>query len=134
MSEIITEYPQKAKAGKRYLAIGIDIFLLVSVSNTIYATTNHNPMIKFYFIPMYLLYFSILEGTTGKTLGKMILQIKVVKENYTPIGFLNSIVKHLFDIIDFLPTFGILGLVLASSNKTSQRVGDFVAKTIVIEQ
>jgi len=45
----------------------------------------------------------------------------------------NCIVRHLFDLVDVFPFFGIVGLIVAGSNNLKQRVGDLVARTIVVK-
>ena len=125
--------PIKAKPGLRYLATGFDYFFIMSIGNTIYALSHHNGMIKYIWIGVWLIYFPIIEGIFGQTLGKVLFKFKVVKNDYSDINILNSIARRLFDVIDFLPMFGILGLIIASSNKTSKRIGDMVAKTIVVQ-
>lgn len=74
----------------------------------------------------------VLEGATGQTLGKAIFNIKTVKENGSEASFGNCAARHLFDIIDFAPFFGVVGLLVAAGNNSRQRVGDLVAKTIVV--
>lgn len=68
------------------------------------------------------------EGLTGKTIGKRVAKIKVVAEDYSPCSPGAAIVRHLFDFVDL----AVVGLIVAASNGKNQRVGDLVAKTIVI--
>ena len=76
--------------------------------------------------------FPIFEGVTGQTLGKAIFNIKVVRYDGTDAPLTNCIARHLFDFVDYIPGFGIVGIIVASNNKLKQRVGDLVGKTIVI--
>ena len=75
----------------------------------------------------------VLEGLTGQTIGKAIFNIKTVKASGLEATIGACIVRHLFDIVDYFPFLGIVGLMVASNNKLKQRVGDLVAKTIVIK-
>jgi uncharacterized RDD family membrane protein YckC len=75
----------------------------------------------------------ILEAVFGQTIGKKFLGIKVISADYSKATLIQVFVRHLFDVIDWLPGFGIVGLLVASNNPNSQRVGDLVAKTIVVE-
>lgn len=75
-----------------------------------------------------------MEGITGQTLGKKLAKIKVVKKDFSNINFVQAFVRRLFDPIDFFPVFGILGVVLASSTKNNQRIGDLIAGTIVVKE
>ncbi len=83
----------------------------------------------FWFIVM-----PVLEGLTGQSIGKMIFKIKTLKQDGTKISIGNATVRHLFDVIDYLPFLGLVGLIVASKNHLNQRVGDLVAKTIVVEK
>ena len=69
----------------------------------------------------------------GQTIGKAIFGIMVIKQDGSKIDIITSIIRHLFDIIDFLPFGGLVGLATAANNKNAQRIGDRVAKTIVVE-
>ncbi|WP_153797965.1 RDD family protein [Foetidibacter luteolus] len=73
----------------------------------------------------------VKEGTTGQTLGKKALKIEVVKADLSPISISHSIVRHLFDIIDF---FLLIGIFVSLLNKYKQRIGDLVAKTYVVKK
>jgi len=57
-------------------------------------------------------YFIIMEGTLGATLGKMALGIRVVNLNGSSIGWGASIVRNLLRIIDYIP-YGIPYLLCA---------------------
>jgi uncharacterized RDD family membrane protein YckC len=63
-----------------------------------------------------------------------LFHIKAIKTDGAKIDFPISIVRHLFDVIDFLPFAGIIGLTVAANNKKSQRIGDLIAKTIVVDE
>jgi uncharacterized RDD family membrane protein YckC len=62
----------------------------------------------------------IQEGLTGKTIGKRIAQIKVVKDDFSEITVGTSIVRHVFDIVDFML---FAGLFVASSTRKSKGSG-----------
>jgi uncharacterized RDD family membrane protein YckC len=83
------------------------------------------PLILFWFI-----YFPGVEGTTGQTLGKKIIGIRVVKQDGGQVTFGSSFVRHLFDMIDVSFAIGIL--VIKNSGK-KQRIGDLIAKTVVLD-
>jgi len=73
---------------------------------------------------------SIQEGLTGKTLGKRVVRIKVVKDGTSESSVTASIVRHLFDVIDM---FFLVGIFVAAAGQKKQRIGDLIAKTIVVE-
>ena len=72
----------------------------------------------------------IMEGMTGQTIGKRVLKIQVIRQNYSPTNIPISLVRHLFDIIDSF--FFFIGFILIAASKKKQRIGDLVAKTYVV--
>lgn len=83
-------------------------------------------------ILFWLLYFPLLESSTGQTLGKMILGIRVATLSGGQISFLQSVVRRLFDFVDLM-FFGLVAVLVINSNEDRQRVGDLVAKTTVVK-
>ena len=81
-------------------------------------------------ILIWFLQFPLMEGITGQTIGKKLIRIKVVKEDYAPTTVGISFVRHFFDGID---CFFLIGLIIASLNKKNQRIGDLVARTLVVK-
>lgn len=80
-----------------------------------------------------LLYFAILEGTMGATFGKKLVKIKVVREDGSACGIGPAFVRSLLRIIDGLPFLYIIGMVLIARSDKKQRLGDRLAKTVVIK-
>ena len=72
-----------------------------------------------------------MEGTTGGTIGKKALRIKVIRQDGQPSTVGTSFVRHLFDCID---CFFLLGLIVALTNANKARVGDLVAHTYVVDK
>jgi uncharacterized RDD family membrane protein YckC len=82
---------------------------------------------------IFMLYFIGLEGAFGATVGKMVTKIKVVQENGAPCGFGPAFVRNLLRIIDGLPFLYIIGIILISRSAKKQRLGDSLAKTVVVK-
>ncbi len=80
-----------------------------------------------------ILNFIVLEGTQGATLGKMLLGLRVVKVNGSPIGLLEALIRNVLRAIDALPIGYLLGGLLALSSPLKQRLGDRLAQTVVIK-
>lgn len=75
-----------------------------------------------------------IEGlNNGQTLGKKFMRVRAVNDDGSPLTLGKAIGRHLLDFIDYLPFLGIVGLIVASTNKDKKRVGDFVGKTIVVD-
>jgi uncharacterized RDD family membrane protein YckC len=144
--DLLTPSIQPARKTKRWLACLIDylfyflIFTLITAfwgerytteSGTVgYRATGLPALVC---IAAWWVLLPVLEGLTGQTLGKAIFKIKTVKINGEKATVGNCIVRHLFDFIDSFPFFGITGLLVAGNNALKQRVGDLVAKTIVVK-
>jgi len=73
-----------------------------------------------------------MEAYVGWTVGKRIIGMKVVDESGGKIGLSRSIIRNLLRLVDGLPAFNILGIVLIASSLRDQRFGDRIAKTYVI--
>ena len=78
-----------------------------------------------------LIYFVLLEGSLGQTIGKMITGIKVVKTNGEPCDFKSSFIRNILRIVDAIFAY-IVGAVLIARSDKKQRFGDRIADTTVI--
>lgn len=68
----------------------------------------------------------------GRTIGKKIMKMKVIKIDGYQAGFGDYLIRWLFRTIDVLIGSGIIGLIFIATNKKSQRLGDIAAGTAVI--
>ena len=69
------------------------------------------------------------------TVGKMAMGLRVVKAaDGSPISWGESIIRNLLRIVDALPFFYILGMILIAVTAKKQRVGDLAASTIVVKK
>ncbi|WP_433017396.1 RDD family protein [Kribbella sp. CA-294648] len=74
--------------------------------------------------------------TRGKTLGKLMLGLKVVRDDGSSIRFRHALVRALLWLfVDFAPWFAASpGIVASLMNKQGKRIGDMVAGTVVIRE
>jgi uncharacterized RDD family membrane protein YckC len=84
-----------------------------------------------YFV-IYIGYFALLEGSRGQTIGKMITKIKVVGEDGKPIDMNQALIRNLLRIIDGLFAY-LIGAILIWRSDKKQRLGDSIAKTVVVK-
>jgi uncharacterized RDD family membrane protein YckC len=85
------------------------------------------------FMAAWLIYAIAMEARFGATIGKMILGLRVVNVDGSPITLQAAIIRNLLRIVDgFL--FYLVGAVLAWNSPLQQRLGDRVAGTIVVRQ
>ncbi|MGZ4864196.1 MAG: RDD family protein [Halobacteriota archaeon] len=83
-----------------------------------------------------LLYFTLLLGLYGKSVGMMLVKIKVVKEEGgAKISYVDAFVRTILLLIDAIPYFVpyLLGAILIWTSDKKQRLGDRVAHTVVVK-
>ena len=76
-------------------------------------------------------YFILMEAYVGWTVGKKILGMRVTDGAGQKIGLSKSLIRNLLRLVDGLPAFSILGIILIASSEQGQRFGDRIAKTYV---
>ena len=75
---------------------------------------------------VYLAYYVVFEGLSGRTLGKMLWDIEVVRaENCGPLGPGRAALRALM----FLAVDGIAGVFVILASSRHQRLGDMAANT-----
>lgn len=81
-----------------------------------------------------LFFYSVLFETlwAGVTPGKRAFRLRVVQISGARIGFRASMTRNLLRIVDFLPTFYLVGIIAVVVNERNQRLGDMVAGTVVV--
>jgi len=112
LNNAVPQHPE----GLDYVIGAILIFLVLALALTIVGT--------------FLLYFPILEGRYGRTLGKKLLGLRVVRENGTSIGFKEAFLRRLPFYFEFI---AIDALFIPFTAK-KQRGFDLIAQTLVIEE
>lgn len=81
-------------------------------------------------VSMILLYFPILEGRFGRTVGKSLLRLRVLRENGLPIGYKEAFLRRLSFYFEI---FAVDALFIPFTSK-KQRAFDIVAKTVVVRE
>lgn len=79
-----------------------------------------------------LLYFSVLEAYTGKTIGKRMLNIRVVKVDGSPMDMKSALIRNAMRIVAISFNSGLVGAIAIWISPNNQRLGDMAAKTLVI--
>src|ERR671935_198559 len=87
-------------------------------------------------VVLYLLtpfaYWVVLETFwNGQTLGKRIVGIRVLRDDGSPVGFFAIAARALLRILDLVPILLPVDIVLMVGSRKGQRLGDFVASTVV---
>ena len=72
----------------------------------------------------------------GRTLGKLALGLRVVRDDGGPIGFRHALTRGLLGLFVEKPgfTWGSAGLITALLNERAKRLGDLAAGTVVVQE
>lgn len=84
------------------------------------------------FLTIMALYFVIFEGMAGATPGKLVCGLRVVALGGGPPGLARSTARNALRLVDGLPAFNILGIVLILTSAERARLGDRLGRTRVI--
>ena len=81
-----------------------------------------------------VLYYILLEGYLGQTVGKMLLGIKVVREDNGEVpGLGGATIRTLLRIVDGISSYLVAFITVLISGK-NQRLGDMAAHTLVVRK
>lgn len=78
-----------------------------------------------------IVYFVVMEALCGATVGKLLLKLRVVNADGSPIGWRESIVRNVLRIVDGFALY-LVGFIVVCTSEKRQRVGDMAAGTVVI--
>jgi uncharacterized RDD family membrane protein YckC len=85
-------------------------------------------------LAVFVVYFTVLESGSGQTLGKRVLDLRVVSlTTGRPPDLGRSLVRNVLRIVDWLPFFYLLGFLIAALSSRHQRLGDLAADTLVVQ-
>lgn len=80
-----------------------------------------------------IVYFVLLETTTGgRSVGKRVVGLRVVRDGGLPLGLRESLVRNLLRTADSLPANYLVGLIAMLLSREGKRLGDHAAGTLVI--
>lgn len=130
--------------GRRIVAALIDIALFVGLFLVLGLTMgetqkeggragvslSNGPAILFFAIVV--LYYFLLEWLVRATVGKLVMGLRVagvegVRPDAVRIGL-----RTILRLVDGLPAFYIVGLIAVAASQRRQRLGDMVARTVVV--
>jgi uncharacterized RDD family membrane protein YckC len=87
----------------------------------------------FLILVSWVAYFVLLEWLwNGQTIGKRKAGLRVIGADGEPARFTAVLIRNLVRLIDFLPAWYALGLVMIFVTPRSQRLGDLAAGTYVV--
>ncbi len=68
----------------------------------------------------------------GRTPGKQLLGIRVVRDDGGRVGVIESVIRNVIRLVDMLPGYYAVGLVAALLSSSGKRLGDMAAGTVVV--
>ncbi|WP_082533707.1 RDD family protein [Marmoricola sp. Leaf446] len=70
--------------------------------------------------------------TSGRSLGKLVLGLRTVRDDAGPPSFHHCVVRHLLSVVEIWVMAGVPALVSALLSRRGKRLGDLVAGTYVV--
>ena len=129
--------------GERILAFLIDAFILYlyailvniigdAIGYVYDDTWTQRGLMGLIFLPA--MFYSLLMHSlfNGRTVGKMLLKMRVVRVDGTPVHWSNYLVRWMLRLVDIWIFFGSIGLLTILFSERRQRLGDAAAGTVVI--
>ena len=142
-----------ANVGSRTLAILVDISLGGLVLFIVYALTMllaHNvaddwltrlssnalkTLLILLIFGFQWCYFNLFEWMwNGQTPGKRLMHLRVIKVDGSPVSGIDVLLRNLSRPIDTLGPMGLIGLLMIFVSRRAQRLGDLMARTMVIHE
>lgn len=141
-----------AGIGSRFLALAIDTLIQIAIVVLVFIALAALSSVRVVsirgqssvwllavagvlFFLIFFGYFAIFEIVwNGQTPGKRMIGIRVVKDSGRPLTAAESIGRNLLRIVDQLPGFYAIGIVVAILNSSNKRLGDLVAGSMVVRE
>src|ERR1700678_2165427 len=80
-------------------------------------------------------YFNFFEWIwNGQTPGKRLLHLRVITADGSPVSGIAVLLRNLSRPIDTLGPMGLIGLLMIFVSRKAQRLGDLMARTLVIHE
>jgi uncharacterized RDD family membrane protein YckC len=153
LAEEINLQLELANVGSRSLAILVDIALCGAVVFLVYSLTylaGHDmaldwltrvgssalqiALVVLIFGSQWL-YFGFFEWAwNGQTPGKRMLRLRVIKMDGTSVSWTDVLLRNLARPIDTFGPMGLIGLFMIFVSRKGQRLGDWMARTLVIHE
>jgi uncharacterized RDD family membrane protein YckC len=82
---------------------------------------------------IFFAYFIVSEALWSATPAKRLFDMRVVREDDgANIGWSESVIRNILRVVDILPVLYLVGFFFAVSSPKTQRLGDRIARTVVI--
>ena len=131
-----------AGVGSRFLAAIVDsaiqfatillILVIVSALGASGTVTAAGIVLSFLVFFGYDILFEV--KSSGRTPGKRLTGLRVVRASGAPVTFTISAVRNLLRLVDLLPGMYFVGIISVLATKQNQRLGDLAAGTLVVRE
>ncbi len=136
-----------AGVGTRFLAAFLDLLIVIGLFIVIGLMTIGLSALEggfgdvaavFFFTGTFVIfwgYYIVFEAWWGgQSPGKRACGARVVRTDGLPIGFMESLIRNLVRLVDFLPSFYGVGVIVMFVGTKPRRLGDYAAGTIVVKE
>jgi uncharacterized RDD family membrane protein YckC len=131
-----------AGVGERIVAFLLDglimvfyVFIVIVLFSNVNLSDDYNMIVGMTIgLPLFLYHLLWETLWNGRTPGKAVMKLRVVKTDGSKPAFSNYMLRWLLRLIDITATSGGLALVTILFNGKGQRVGDIAASTTVITE
>lgn len=118
-----------------YFLLLAGLILLVTFSSGGSSDATYSTLILLSMIVCILVLPVTVETVSrGRSLGKLILKLRVVRDDGGPIVFRHAFVRGLVGVVELPVTSGVPAVISAASNARGKRLGDFAAGTYVVRE
>lgn len=135
-----------ATVGSRSAAFFIDFIIIIIISLGLEAVIYVSERMGWDILSSYFFAFSYIIVATlswayfvvnemifnGSSIGKRILNLRVIKEDGSPIDLVDSLTRNFIRYVDLFPGTWLVGFVTMMLNDKSKRLGDYAAGTVVV--
>lgn len=87
-------------------------------------------LVEFVISTCYFIFWEMVTG--GRSPGKLIVGLRVVRRTGLPIDLRSSVIRNLMRAVDILPAEYLVGLIAILLSPSGERLGDHVAGTVVL--
>ena len=118
-----------------YIIVVFYLFLSILNLETYIESLDRWSVIAIYsLLTLPIMLYSLVQEALwdGQTVGKKLMNIKVIKIDGYQAGFGEYFMRWLLRIVELFIGYGIIGLIVMVTNKKNQRLGDMAAGTAVI--
>ncbi|HZU13090.1 MAG TPA: RDD family protein [Chloroflexota bacterium] len=144
--EAVTIGYRVAGIGSRFVAAFIDALIILAgqvviLIGTVAVVRAAHAAVDAAMIMAATLSFSLTFGYyiafetlwRGRTPGKRVMGLRVLRTSGYPISFVEAVIRNLVRIADFLPTMYGIGVLVMFISSESRRLGDYAAGTVVVK-